>query len=425
MDKRAFFVGIKGVGMTSLALAMQDAGWVIAGSDSEESFITDEILSRRQIIVHTPVDSPIPQDIDLVVYSGAFTKPEHRARVIPLAEALAEFVKKRKVIAVAGVGGKTTTTAMLAVLFHSLGRDIGYYVGTGSVAGLAAPGHYGTDPLYVVEADEYAVSKTDRRAKMNLLSPSVVITTNIVHDHPDLYQSETDTLKVFRELLKKLPSKGTWIYRDDDPLTKKLIVEHKPKCKLIPYNLSLPRLDLSVFGEQNQLDAQAAVMAAQTVGLSQIDALRGIKSYRGAGRRQEFHGQVAGRLLYDDYGHHPHEVEVTICSFRKHFPGRRIILVFESHTYTRTETLLAQFAKSCSLADKTFIMPIFESAREKGQNHHVTPETFAALIPGAQAVTWEHAAKTIWRFSSKGDIILTMGAGFVYKLHDKFRQFGK
>ena len=435
-SKQAFFIGIKGVGMCALALAMQDAGWQVSGSDTDESFITDEILAKRNIKIQSFTD-PIPQ-VDKIICSAAYSHPDSDS----LAQGLSEFVKDKKVIAVAGVGGKTTTTAMLAAMFHGSGRDVGYYVGTGSIAGLSAPGHMGNDPYYVVEADEYAISKTDKRPKFALLSPNIVITTNIIHDHPDIYADESATMSAFASLIDSIKPGGTWICDPQDKITAKILslpgVSRKDaslastsdsesrRVKVVQYGSSHPlynQLDLSVFGDQNKMDALAAVLAGIESGLTETQALSSIKSYKGAGRRQEFHGEVEGRLLYDDYGHHPREIELTVKSFKEHFPSSRILLVFESHTYSRTEALLQDFANAIKFADVSFIMPIFESAREKGQTHTITTESFAALIPGATPLTWDNAASTVWDSSKPGDLILTMGAGFVYKLHEKFVKF--
>lgn len=428
MTKSVFFIGIKGVGMTALALAMQDAGWQVTGSDTSEVFITDAILAKRNIAVSTPIDAPIPNDIEKIIYSGAYVPPVGAdPRVCPLAQALSEFVAGKKVIAVAGVGGKTTTTAMLAILFHELGRDVGYYVGTGSIAGLSGPGAAGTDPYYVVEADEYAISKSDHRPKFALLTPKILITTNIIHDHPDVYPDESATLSVFTDLIKCIPPGGTWICNPSDPLTAQILNLQGltlKGIKVIRYGSENPiykKMNLSVFGDQNKLDALAAILAGIEAGLTETQALSAITAYQGAGRRQEFHGEVLGRLLYDDYGHHPQEIAVTVQSFKEHFPGRRVILVFEAHTYSRTESLLQEFVHALAHADLVFIMPIFESAREKGQAHTVTAASFAALIPGAIPLTWENATQAIWDASKEGDIILTMGAGFVYKLHEEFK----
>lgn len=422
MPKHAYFIGIKGVGMTSLALAMQESGWIVSGSDTAEVFITDSVLNTHHIDIQ-PLGSPLPQNLDLIIHSAAYPAPVSNIKTLTLAEALAEFVAKRRVIAVAGVGGKTTTSAMLAALFTSANRPVGYYVGTSTIAGLDKPGSVGSDPYYVVEADEYAISKTDKRPKFALLNPEIVVTTNIVHDHPDIYPKVDDTLRVFGDLISRIPKSGAWVYNDTDPLTLKILNNLNPVCQLLPYNLNLSPLQLSVFGNQNQLDAQAAVLAATAAGLTREAAKKAIPAYRGSGRRQESHGEVGARLLYDDYGHHPGEIEITVSSFHANFPGRRVILVFESHTYTRTESLLSDFVKALGMADLTFIMPIFESAREKGQTHQITPESFASLIPGAIPLTWENAAETVWQASRPGDIILTMGAGFVYKLHEQFKKY--
>ena len=425
-NKTVFFVGIKGVGMTALSLAMQDAGWSVSGSDTDESFITDDILAKRNIKIQS-FSEPIP-DVDKIIYSAAYPVPVGEdPRVRPLAQALSEFVTDKKVIAVAGVGGKTTTTAMLATMFHYASRDVGYYVGTGSIAGLTAPGHAGSDPYFVVEADEYAISKLDPRPKFALLKPQIVITTNIIHDHPDIYPTQSDTRRVFMDLVASIPPGGTWICNPADPLTAKILDlqgQALQGIKVIQYGSDHPlyaKLELSVFGDQNKLDALSAVLAGIESGLTESEALSAIKSYKGAGRRQESHGEVEGRLLYDDYGHHPREIELTVKSFKEHFKDHRIILVFESHTYSRTEALLQEFARAIATADLAFIMPIFESAREKGTPHTVSTESFASLIPGAIALTWANAADTVWQASRPGDLILTMGAGFVYKLHEKFK----
>ncbi|HBD02224.1 TPA: UDP-N-acetylmuramate--L-alanine ligase, partial [Candidatus Collierbacteria bacterium] len=126
----------------------------------------------------------------------------------------------------------------------------------------------------------------------------------------------------------------------------------------------------------------------------------------------------------DDYGHHPQEIKLTIESFKTHFPTQRLLLVFESHTFSRTEALLKDFAEALRLADLTFIMPIFASAREQAQPHSITPASFAAAVsPATLPLTWDTAAEQVWAESRPGDIILTMGAGFVYKLHTQFKQY--
>jgi len=428
---KAHFHGIKGVGMTSLALAMQDQGWQISGSDTNESFITDEILLSRQIPL-SPLKASIPSDTNLVIYSGAYPPPATSIRTLSLAQALAEFVASRQVIAVAGVGGKTTITAMLAVLMRTAGRKVGYYIGTGSIPGLPTPGAAGEDPYFVIEADEYAISKDDHRPKFALLSPHILITTNIIHDHPDIYPDIASTQAVFLDLLNHLPPQGVWLYYAADPLTQTLQKElstFRQDLKLIPYGPDHPlysKLELKVFGTHNRLDALAAVLAAQEAGLSEAASLSAITSYRGAMRRQEKIGEVNDRVLYDDYGHHPEEIEATVKAFRAQFPAKRLVLVFESHTYSRTEMLFDQFAAALALADLVFVMPIFESAREKGKPHTVSHLALAAAInqhqPIATAVEWETAASTIAKASKPGDLLLTMGAGFVYKLHQELKK---
>lgn len=425
MTNTVFFHGIKGVGMTALACAMQDQDWLVKGSDTKESFITDSLLVKRGIEV-LPLDSPVPNEAKLVIYSAAYSPPTTSARVLSLAEALAEFVQNRQVIAVAGVGGKTTTSAMLACLMQAAGRDIGYYIGTSRVNGLKAPGSAGSDPYFVVEADEYAISKTDPRPKFALLSPRILVTTNLLHDHPDLYKDQSATLAAYSNLVSRLKPESAWICSAADPLTMRIrstqaVNNH---LRIIPYGPDHPlfsKLKLSVFGDHNRLDALAAVLAALEAGLSKREALAAITLYQGAKRRQEKLGESRGRLFYDDYGHHPEEIKATIQAFRREFPKRRLVLVFESHTYSRTEALLSEFAHALSGADLVFIMPIFESAREKNQPHRLTTAAFASHIPGAVELTWDNAAQEVAKASRPGDLVLTMGAGFVYKLSMQIR----
>lgn len=421
--------------MTALALAMQDAGWEVSGSDTGESFITDTILAKRGIEVFSDLAHPLPTNLDLLVYSAAYTPPITKVRALSLAEALADFLKDRSVIAVAGVGGKTTTSAMLATLMQAAGRDVGYYIGTGSVPGLPAPGASGSDPYFVVEADEYAIKKTDTRPKFALLSPKILITTNIIHDHPDIYPDEGSTLRAFTKLITSLAPGSVWIHSATDPLTQQIInlqgdsLKSLKSIKLIQYDTDHPlysQLDLQVFGQHNQLDALAATLAAIEAGLTEQEALRAITSYHGAERRQERVGEVKGRLLYDDYGHHPEEIEATIKAFKQEFPNHRLVLIFESHTYSRTQSLFSEFAHALSLADQVYVMPIFESAREKGKthttNHHQLADQVVKLGTPAKSLEWETAAQEIINNSKDQDLLLTMGAGFVYKLHQQFKE---
>ena len=424
--------------MTALALAMQDEGWQVSGSDTDESFITDSILASRNLGVR-PLSQKPPVDTDLIIYSGAYSPPNSDIRTLSLAEALAEFVASRQVIAIAGVGGKTTTSAMLAVLMRSASRDVGYYIGTGSVIGLDTPGASGSDPYYVVEADEYAISSSDTRPKFALLAPKILITTNIIHDHPDIYPDESATLATFTELIRKLTPGSTWICNSSDSFTAQILnlpaqagLQGQPArrggaledVKVIEYGLDHPlfsKLNLSVFGDHNRLDALAAVLASIEAGLTEEDALKAITHYYGAERRQQKIGEVRERLLYDDYGHHPDEIKATIQAFKQEFPQRRLVLVFESHTYSRTKALFSEFAKALALADLVYVMPIFESAREKGVEHTVTHTGLSDLVnklgTESRPLNWDSAAATIAKASREGDLILTMGAGFVYKLH--------
>lgn len=416
--KLIHFTGIKGVGLTSVALMAKDLGIEVTGSDVAEEFVTDETLKRNSLVWKIGFD---PKRLDLkpdfVVFTGAHgglnnpevTKAEELG--IPALshfEALAAFAEGKEIIAVCGVGGKTTTSAMIATILEHAGLDPSWAIGVAGIPSLPNPGHYdGEGKYFVTEADEFAISPgIDNRPKFSLLSPEILVVTNITHDHPDIYKTFDEFKKVFEDFEKKVKDSGG-------------IVITKSK------NL-LPRgFKLNVPGNFNIENANNAYAVCKAVGIDEAKIIAGLKKYVGCKRRFEKVGEINSILLYDDYAHHPEEIKAVLKATRDWFPEQRILVYFQPHTYSRTKALFKEFAKSFNDADFVGIADIFPSAREEKdpkvsseklvdeiKKHHPHPENVG--YAGDWKAGAEHLALTL----KPGDVLLTLGAGDIYKVHD-------
>ncbi len=459
---KAHLVGIKGVGMTALALILKEKGWRLTGSDVAKSFITDQALAQAQIPVYAGFDpNHLTSDLDLVIYSGAYrpqTHPELKQalqlglKLQTQQEALADLVRNRHLIAVAGVGGKTTTSALLAHLFRTAGKPVGFFVGAGQINGQPQTGSWGADPVFVTEADEYANNlDLDPTPKLLLLKPQEIVFPNLQYDHPDIYQSPEQTLSVFTKFVQKLPPNGRIYFNQDNEFLTQLLTQinqpiftesvgfnsqsdwHIQELKYqaeqtlvtIFHEGKKYELSLLLFGNYNARNAVLAAVVGLRHGLKWSAIQSALASFKGVGRRQEFKGKLNGALFYDDYGHHPAEIKATLTAFKQRFPQRRLWLFFESHTYTRTFKLLPDFIEALSLADKLTILPIFASARENPAQFNFTTQDFVnALKKSGQSsvnfLEFAEAPAYLQAHLQPNDLILTMGAGVSYQLHDKF-----
>lgn len=463
------FVGIKGVGMTALALLAKDLGIKITGSDTEEVFVTDETLKKHGISWVTGFDPVNVEDRpDLVITTGAhggFENPEVVAAkelkipVLSHAEALGEFAKGKDLITVAGVGGKTTTASMVATLLDSAGKKPSFAVGVGNINALYTPGRYdkeGTE--FVTEADEFAISPgIDNRPRFTYQNPRILIVPNIEHDHPDIYPTFEDTKRVFLEFMGSVPKDGLLIACIDNENVRELI--KKVNVPIQTYGFS-PESDwrienlefsneearfvvannnkkqeytLRVPGKFNVLNATAAIIAGEFLGLTGSDLVKGVKAYTGCKRRIEKVGEIrtananlaadaVNRItVWDDYAHHPTEIRAALSALRDWYPNRPITAVFQPHTYSRTKALFSEFAQSFGVANKVVIMDIYSSARET-DTLGVNSEKLALVLSkhhndvhytGGQ----ESTIKFLIQNSKKGDVIVTLGAGDIFHLY--------
>ena len=458
-SKHIHFTGIKGVGMTALSLCAKDLGIKITGSDVKEYFVTDDVLKKAEIkyfqgFSHTH----ITDDVDLLIVTaahGGFENPEYKyalknkIKAVSYAQALADLANEKKVITVVGVGGKTTTSSMLATIFSYARMNPSYVVGVGNINPIGRPGKYSDKSKYFIcEGDDYSIAPGfNDRAKFSLLNPEIVIVSNIEHDHPDVYESIEDTLKEFHELFAKIPKHGILIACIDNQNVNKAI--EKYKGPLVTYGFSknadyvisqygikerkvvfrIKNSDtntsvvLKVPGEYNALNATASFIASKKAGISQGKIVRGLYKYRGCRRRFEYIGKFNGIEVYDDYAHHPKEITKLLETAKEWFGKRRVVIVFQPHTYSRTKVLFDEFVDSLSKADLLAIMDIYSSAREK-KDARISSQKLSKAIKKINKNTFyagsqQNTLEWIKKILNKGDILMTVGAGDIFHLHDK------
>ena len=446
--KSIHFVGIKGVGMTPLAVIAKEAGMEVWGSDIGEEFITQELLKKAGITPLVGFSKNHIKNSDLVIATGAhggFNNIEvlearrKNIKVITQGEAVGVFMegsifgRKQVGISVTGTHGKTTTTAMIATILKVNQLDPSFLIGTGNVLSLGSSGHFGMGKYFVAEADEYMTEPNfDKTIKFMWQHPKITIVTNIEFDHPDAYKSLDETRKRFLEFANQLPKDGVLITCGDDPQVKKLLFEFKGRK--ITYGTSsnndfivhevLKGVNLSVFGDHNRLNATAAFIVGLEVGLSRKKIIKGLIQFKGSKRRSEFVGILSsGALIYDDYAHHPTEIQQTLKAFREKFPNSKIVCIFQPHTYSRTKSLFEQFSDSFKDVNTVILTDIYSSLREKPDPTVSMPDLAEKI--GKKALFLPALSDVVKYINNqrfgKGVIIITMGAGDVYKISEKLK----
>jgi UDP-N-acetylmuramate--alanine ligase len=348
-----------------------------------------------------------------------------------------------------GVGGKTTTTAMLAYILEKANFKPSFIDGVGNIANLGVPGRFQQGKYAVVEADDYvAVPGKDNSPKFLYLRPRIIIATNIEFDHPDVYRNLDHTLASFKAFFKLLPADGCLIANCDSVNIGKVIQDLRREsfpAKIITYGNSQSAdwrigsmrvknqtlssiietkgvkasLTLHIPGKYNLFNATAALVAATQLGVSQQLALQAIADFQGTKRRFEKVGEFNSAEVWDDYAHHPVELEQTLLSARQWFPDKRIVAVFQPHTYSRTKALLDEFAGSLSLADKIIISQIYSSAREKKDDSvsgKLLVKKIQAIRKDAIFLNYKDILPHLKKHLRRGDLLLTIGAGDIYKI---------
>jgi len=461
--KHIHFIGIKGVGVAPLSIIAKEAGMMVTGCDIAEDFITTDPLARAGIVPLVGFSPSHVANVDLVITTGAhggFNNPEviaAKQKEIPVltqGEAVGEFMKgtlfgrKLTGVSVTGCHGKTTTTAMVATVFASAGKDPSFIIGTGNIPSLGGSGHFGKGDYFIAEADEYATEPTfDKTPKFMWQFPTYLVLTNIEFDHPDVYESLDATRNAFALFTNNIQPGGALIINGDDPQAKLLLqsftgkaitfgfekentyvlsdvvsTKHGTSFRAAKDGKALGVFHVGVPGEHNALNALAAIIVGLEAGLQIKSVKKGIESFSGTKRRLEYKGELSsGALLYDDYAHHPTEIKKTLEALKQLYPEKKLVCLFQPHTYSRTKSLFDQFIYSFEAADTVLLADIYASLRE-AQDQSVSS---ALLAKGIQQTGKE--VKLLPRLSDmvqyvqekkldESIVLVTMGAGDIYKV---------
>lgn len=391
---RIHFIGIGGAGMGGIAEVLHNLGYTVTGSDLGMNAMARHLQSLG-LDIHTGHDAANVAGADVVVYSTAVTPEnaefiaarERRIPLVPRAQMLAELMRFRHGIAVAGTHGKTTTTSLVACVLAEGGLDPTFVVG-GRVNSIGTNARLGEGRYLVAEADESDASFLH-------LTPVMAIVTNIDLDHMETYHGDPAQLRaVFLEFLQRLPFYGLAVLCTDDAVVRSLQAEvgrpivsygtqddvdlraHDITQKGMVTEFAVARGDddewlrvrLNLPGRHNVLNALAAIAIATELGVSREAILKGLSEFQGIGRRFQVHGELevlgARVILIDDYGHHPTELAATITALRAGWPGRRVVVAFQPHRYTRTRDLIDDFARVLCDVDALLLLEVY-AAGEK------------------------------------------------------------
>lgn len=416
--KKVHFVGIGGIGVSAIARMMLAEGKIVSGSDSSGSAITDELmrLGAKVFIGHNAQN--VKDDIDLLVYTPAVTEEnsefkkakELNAPTFSYPEILGIISQNKYTIAVSGTHGKTTTTAMIGRVLTDAKKDPTIIVGSllkESKSNFTA----GKSEFFVVEACEY------KKSFLNL-NPKIIVIANIDNDHLDYYGNLENVKKAFAEFVSKLSEDGYLVCDPNDENLKEVI--RSSKCKITDYTKITASFNLKIPGEHNIKNAKATMAVSEILGIDEKIAIKSLNDFSGTWRRFEPKGETKnGVLVYDDYGHHPTEIKATLKGAREFFGDKKIFCVFQPHLYSRTKLLLNDFGKSFDDADEIILVDIYAAREEKDESVNSKMLAEKISINGGKAIYLDSFEKTesfLREKTRKGDIMITMGAGDIFKI---------
>jgi len=444
--RRVHFVGIGGIGMSGIAEVLLNLGFTVSGSDLERGPITERLgkLGARIRVGH---DARNVARSDVVVISSAIgagnievaAARERGIPVIPRASMLGELMRIRTGIAIAGAHGKTTTTSLAGAVLQEAGLDPTIIVG-GRVKSLRTNARLGRGDLLVAEADESDGSFVH-------LSPVFAVVTNIDAEHLDFYGTLDSIHDAFVEFARRVPFYGAVICCIDDPNVRLVLPRIDRRLRTYGFGPDADvrgemlsanaggsrfaytvggkrrgRLSLRVPGVHNVLNALAVCALAEELEIDRRALRTAFERFEGVARRFEYKGETGGVLVVDDYGHHPTEVEATIRAARENF-DRRIVVVFQPHRYTRTRDLHERFGPAFREADELFVTDVYAAGERPIAG--VTGELVyrAVVREGKPRVSyvpvWRDLVKTLRRSVRPGDLVITLGAGDIYRLGEE------
>jgi UDP-N-acetylmuramate--alanine ligase len=448
--KNIHFIGIGGIGMSGIAEVLCNLGFVVSGSDLKKSKNTDRLETLFGVKIHEGHAAENVGDAQVVVYSSAVKEDnpevviakEKAIPVIPRAEMLAELMTlKPYAVAVAGTHGKTTTTSMVATVLGYAGVDPTTVVG-GVVDTLGSNARLGKSDWFVTEADE-----SDRSFLM--LYPTISVVTNIDKEHMESYKGMDDVVQCFTDFVNKVPFYGACILCLDDPNVQLIIPKIKRRrvtygmtaqadisAQDIRYNESfgstfkvfkgteeLGEIFMPVPGQHNIYNALAATAVALELEVPFNKVSEAFAGFKNANRRFQFKGEAHGISVVDDYGHHPTEILATLSAAKNGSGGRRTVVIFQPHRYSRTRELMNEFALAFNNADVLFVTDIYAASEQPMEG--ITAEILTENIKqyGHKNATYigdvEGAAERVLPHLQEGDLVITLGAGTITRLSDE------
>lgn len=460
--KTAYFIGVKGVGMTMLAQFLSQHGVLVSGSDVPETFMTDQVLKKAGVKVFAGFDAKQVIEADLIVYSIAYNQKNNcevanlnhfqKSLILNFSEAVGAVFSAHHGIAVCGSHGKTTTSAWLGYVLQKAGLEPNVLVGA-RVPQFKGSAISGKSKLFVAEADEYG-------NKLRYFSPQGVLLNNIDYDHPDYFKTKKAYFQVFVDFIKKIPAKGFLVVNVQD----KQAIEAAKFCsgRVFPYAVVNSKdeaeywtqkgiltgydailkdgqqyfkifgqsglFKIKLLGAHNIANALAVIAGALALGLEIKEIKKHLATFSGTARRAELLGEFNGVRIFDDYAHHPSEVQATVKAFREAYLDKKLIVFFHPHTFTRTKALFADFVKSFSGVDFLGILEIYGSAREKQGG--VSSRDLVNVINNKNKL--EKRRQTVQYFRDlneaevylrknlqAGEVLLLMGAGDIFRIGEK------
>ncbi len=454
--------------MTALAQLLVDAGKTVLGCDVAEEFVTQEKLTELGITIDFGFSHQIPNSVDGVVYTAAHGGEENpvvtaaKSQSIPIfshAEALAElFNAKSERVAVCGVGGKSTVSAMIAWIFEGMKNDVSYSVGVGEIVGLGRNARWTeSSKTFITEADEYASNPeavkrgADIVPRFSYFSPTIIVATHIRYDHPDVYSDFKETLSVYHEFFESLTPPEIAIVHNtdvsylpkkyqntaktigtDESATMRFVVHPTETyagttAATLIYEGNEYALKLKVPGTYNVENAAYAVLTCHFLGIEIEDAISQLESFNSTKRRFEFHGVKNGSTYYDDYAHHPEEIKAAITALDQWYPDAPKVIAFQPHTFSRTQSLLHEFSHVLSQVENLVLLDIFASARESDAKTISIQDLKTAIEDRQTQELFPTAITVVANYTElashlhmlePGTIVLTLGAGDIYKVHD-------
>ncbi len=436
-------VGIGGAGMSGIAEVLLNQGYDISGSDLSDSAVVRHLrsLGARVAVGHAAENVG---DVQVLVKSTAIgdDNPElvearrRNIAIIPRAEMLAELMRLRQGIAIAGTHGKTTTTSLTATIFDAAGLDPTVIIG-GRLNVYGANAHLGHGKYLIAEADESDGS-------FLCLLPIINVVTNVDEDHLDYYRNREGIDAAFVQFMNNIPFYGINVVCGDDPGVRALLprvkrpvltygfaadchlravpLESGPRSRFEVWrgNAKLGEVSLPQPGRHNILNALAAIGAAMAADISFERCAEGLSGFGGVGRRFEFKGEKDGVTVVDDYGHHPAEIAATLTTARQVFPGRRIVAAFQPHRFSRTQAHFGEFCKVFDQVDMVLLTEIYAASEKpipgiSGQSLAQGVRQISAT-PVYYYQTLEAMTQALPKLLRAGDVLLTLGAGSITRL---------